>query len=158
VLAISGLIIWQTVLNQESALVRALEIKPLVRLGRISYALYLIHIFIKLPKTGIAFEGMDLIVVANFAVAIVLSQISWWLIESPSLRPRDSVIVPWLEQTFGFKIMPGDVYYVTELPSEVQLFDVIAVPVAAFALAILATLYPARRAAAVAPASALRYD
>jgi lipoprotein-releasing system permease protein len=68
------------------------------------------------------------------------------------------VIVPWLEQTFGFKIMPGDVYYVTELPSEVQLFDVIAVPVAAFALAILATLYPARRAAAVAPASALRYD
>jgi lipoprotein-releasing system permease protein len=68
------------------------------------------------------------------------------------------VVVPWLEQTFGFKIMPGDVYYVTELPSEVQLFDVVVVPVAAFALAILATLYPARRAAAVAPASALRYD
>lgn len=68
------------------------------------------------------------------------------------------VVVPWLEQTFGFQIMPGDVYYVTELPSEVQLFDVVAVPVAAFALAVLATLYPARRAAAIAPASALRYD
>ncbi len=68
------------------------------------------------------------------------------------------VVVPWLEQTFGFQIMPGDVYYVTALPSEVQLFDVVAVPVAAFALAILATLYPARRAAAIAPASALRYD
>jgi lipoprotein-releasing system permease protein len=67
-------------------------------------------------------------------------------------------VVPWLEQMFGFKIMPGDVYYVTELPSEVQLFDVVAVPVAAFVLAILATLYPARRAAAVAPAIALRYD
>ena len=68
------------------------------------------------------------------------------------------VVVPWLEQTFGFQIMPGDVYYVTVLPSEVQLFDVVAVPVAAFALAVLATLYPARRAAAIAPASALRYD
>jgi lipoprotein-releasing system permease protein len=68
------------------------------------------------------------------------------------------VVVPWIEQAFGFKIMPGDVYYVTELPSEVQIFDVVAVPLAAFALAILATLYPARRAAAVAPASALRYD
>ncbi len=68
------------------------------------------------------------------------------------------VVVPWMEQTFGFQIMPGDVYYVTALPSEVQLFDVIAVPTAAFALAILATLYPARRAAAIAPAIALRYD
>ena len=68
------------------------------------------------------------------------------------------VVVPWLEMTFGFQIMPGDVYYVTALPSEVQLFDVIAVPVAAFALAVLATLYPARRAAAIAPAMALRYD
>ncbi len=68
------------------------------------------------------------------------------------------VVVPWLEQTFGFQIMPGDVYYVTALPSEVQLFDVVAVPLAAFVLAVLATLYPARRAAAIAPAIALRYD
>jgi lipoprotein-releasing system permease protein len=68
------------------------------------------------------------------------------------------VVVPWLEQTFGFQIMPGDVYYVTALPSEVQLFDAVAVPLAAFALAVLATLYPARRAAAIAPAIALRYD
>ncbi len=68
------------------------------------------------------------------------------------------VIVPWLEATFDFQIMPGDVYYVTALPSEVQLFDVVAVPAAAIALAVLATIYPARRAAAIAPASALRYD
>jgi lipoprotein-releasing system permease protein len=68
------------------------------------------------------------------------------------------VVVPWLERTFGFQIMPGDVYYVTALPSEVQLFDVVAVPTAAFLLAVLATIYPARRAAAIAPASALRYD
>jgi len=68
------------------------------------------------------------------------------------------VIVPWFETTFGFQIMPGDVYYVTALPSEVQLFDVVAVPAAACVLAMLATIYPARRAAAIAPASALRYD
>jgi lipoprotein-releasing system permease protein len=68
------------------------------------------------------------------------------------------VVMPWLERTFNFQIMPGDVFYVTALPSEVQLFDVVFVPVAAFALAILATFYPARRAAAITPASALRYD
>src|SRR5215471_911463 len=68
------------------------------------------------------------------------------------------VIVPWLEDTFHFKIMPGDVYYVTQLPSEVHLFDVVTIPAVAFLVALLATLYPARRAAAVAPAVALRYD
>jgi lipoprotein-releasing system permease protein len=68
------------------------------------------------------------------------------------------VIVPWLESTLHFQIMPGDVYYVTEIPSEVHLFDVVAIPIVAFLVALLATIYPSRRAAAVAPASALRYD
>jgi lipoprotein-releasing system permease protein len=68
------------------------------------------------------------------------------------------VIVPWLESAFNFKIMPGDVYYVTELPSEVHLADVIFIPVLAFLVAALATIYPSRRAAAIAPAEALRYD
>ena len=68
------------------------------------------------------------------------------------------VIVPWLERTFNFQIMPGDVYYVTQIPSEVHLVDVIAIPLVAFLIAMAATVYPARRAAAVAPAAALRYD
>ncbi len=68
------------------------------------------------------------------------------------------VIVPWLEATFHFQIMPGDIYYVTEIPSEVHWFDVVSIPTVAFLVAVLATLYPARRAAGVAPANALRYD
>jgi lipoprotein-releasing system permease protein len=68
------------------------------------------------------------------------------------------VIVPWLESTFGFRIMPGDVFYVTEIPSEVHLADIVLVPLLAFAISIVATLYPSRRAARVAPARALRYE
>ncbi|MDJ0701092.1 MAG: lipoprotein-releasing ABC transporter permease subunit [Woeseiaceae bacterium] len=68
------------------------------------------------------------------------------------------VIVPFLEQTLGFQIMPGDVYYVTEIPSELEVPDVIVISVAAFVLTSLATLYPARRAAHVNPAMALRYE
>ena len=67
-------------------------------------------------------------------------------------------IVPVLEQLFGFQIMPGDVYYVTRIPSVLELSDVITISVAAFALTSLATLYPARRAAGVNPAVALRYE
>ncbi len=67
-------------------------------------------------------------------------------------------IVPWLESTFNFKIMPGDVYYVTEIPSEVHTSDVAVVCIFACLLAIVATFYPSRRAASIAPADALRYD
>ena len=67
-------------------------------------------------------------------------------------------IVPWLEQLFGFQIMPGDVYYVTDIPSDIEFFDVTVIAVAAFALTSLATLYPARRAAHVNPSMALRYE
>jgi lipoprotein-releasing system permease protein len=67
-------------------------------------------------------------------------------------------IVPWLENTFGFRIMPGDVFYVTEIPSEVRLADVVLIPLLAFGISLLATIYPSRRAARVSPARALRYD
>ena len=68
------------------------------------------------------------------------------------------VIVPVLEQLFGFQIMPGDVYYVTRIPSELEWPDVTVISIAAFVLTSLATLYPARRAALVNPAVALRYE
>lgn len=67
-------------------------------------------------------------------------------------------IVPLLEQTFGFQIMPGDVYYVTRIPSELDWSDVGIIAFAALLLTSLATLYPARRAALVNPAMALRYE
>jgi lipoprotein-releasing system permease protein len=68
------------------------------------------------------------------------------------------VIAPFLEQLFGFQIMPGDVYYVTRIPSELELQDVVVIAASAFVLTSLATLYPARRAALVNPAAALRYE
>jgi len=67
-------------------------------------------------------------------------------------------VFPWLERTFNFQLMPGDVFYVTQLPSEIQWLDVTAIAVSAFLISILATIYPSRRAASVAPAEALRYE
>jgi len=67
-------------------------------------------------------------------------------------------LVPMIEQLFGFQIMPGDVYYVTRIPSVLELSDVTIIAIAAFLLTSFATLYPARRAADVDPAIALRYE
>lgn len=67
-------------------------------------------------------------------------------------------VAPALEQFFGFQIMPGDVYYVTEIPSSLEIPDVAIIAIAALIVTSLATLYPARRAALVNPAVALRYE
>lgn len=67
-------------------------------------------------------------------------------------------IAPMLERILGFQIMPGDVYYVTAIPSILEMEDVTIIAIAAFLLTSLATLYPARRAAHVDPAIALRYE
>jgi lipoprotein-releasing system permease protein len=68
------------------------------------------------------------------------------------------VIVPFLEQTFGFHFMDPDVYYISGLPSEVHPGDVVRIGMAAFILTLVATVYPARQAARTQPAEALRYE
>jgi len=68
------------------------------------------------------------------------------------------VIVPVLERLAGFQIMPGDVYYVSRIPSEPSVAHIAVIGIAAFVLTSLATLYPARRAARINPAVALRYE
>ncbi|WP_271411831.1 lipoprotein-releasing ABC transporter permease subunit [Pseudomonas sp. Q1-7] len=63
-----------------------------------------------------------------------------------------------LERASGRQIFSSDVYFVSYLPSELQLGDVLLICGAALVLSFLATLYPAWRAAQTQPAEALRYE
>lgn len=67
-------------------------------------------------------------------------------------------IVTMLEQWLGFRLFDPTVYYIGALPAELQWSDVAGTLVAALLLSLLATLYPALRAARIPPAEALRYD
>jgi len=75
-----------------------------------------------------------------------------------SLALNVDVIVPFLEQTFGFHFMDPDVYYISGLPSEVHAGDVVRIGLAALILTLVATVYPALQAARTQPAEALRYE
>jgi lipoprotein-releasing system permease protein len=68
------------------------------------------------------------------------------------------VIIPALEQFFQTQFLPTGVYPITELPSDMQQSDVIKISVLSFLISVLATLYPALRAAKTKPAEALSYD
>lgn len=67
-------------------------------------------------------------------------------------------IVPVLERIFGFHVMDPTVYYITAIPSEPRLGQILAIAGIAFGLTVLATIYPAIRGAATEPAEALRYE
>lgn len=68
------------------------------------------------------------------------------------------VVVPALERLLGIQFLAKDVYYISDLPSELLWSDVWGVTLIAFVLSLLATLYPSWRAARVNPAEALRYE
>lgn len=69
-----------------------------------------------------------------------------------------SSLVGWLERVSGQHIFSSDVYFISSLPSELQVLDVVVVAAVALSLSFLATLYPAWRAAQTQPAEALRYE
>jgi lipoprotein-releasing system permease protein len=67
-------------------------------------------------------------------------------------------IVASLEATLGIKFLAADVYFISDLPSELRVADVTRVSLIALFLALVSTVYPAWVAARTAPAEALRYD
>ena len=60
-----------------------------------------------------------------------------------------------MEWVIGKKLLSGDVYFVDFLPSELHWLDVLMVLVAALALSLIASFYPASRAAKLQPAQVL---
>jgi lipoprotein-releasing system permease protein len=68
------------------------------------------------------------------------------------------IVVPAIEHAFNFQILSREVYYISELPSDLHWLEVAWVAVMSFVLSLAATIYPSWRAARVNPAEALRYE
>ena len=67
-------------------------------------------------------------------------------------------VVPFLERLFGFSLFPSDIYYITELPSDLRTGDIIKFALMSLGMSLLSTLYPSWRAAKTHPAEALSYE
>ncbi len=79
--------------------------------------------------------------IAGLAVALNLQKISLFV-----------------EKIFNFKILPGDVYYLSELPSKVNYTDVATIVIGTLLVCLLSTIYPSWKASQLDPAEALRYE
>lgn len=67
-------------------------------------------------------------------------------------------IIPYLEAAIGRQLFPSGVYYIDQVPSDLHWNEVGFIAGIAFALSLLATVYPAWRASQTQPAEALRYE
>jgi lipoprotein-releasing system permease protein len=68
------------------------------------------------------------------------------------------VVVPFIENLIGQKVLSPEVYFLSELPSDLKWNDVWSTALISLLLALAATLYPSWRASRVNPAEALRYE
>ena len=67
-------------------------------------------------------------------------------------------IVAFFESAFGIKFLAADVYFISDLPADLRVADVVQIATIALFLALASTVYPAWVASRTAPAEALRYD
>jgi lipoprotein-releasing system permease protein len=63
-----------------------------------------------------------------------------------------------VEKMFDVKFLPGDVYYLSELPSKVNYGDVLIIVAGTLLVCFISTIYPSWRASRLDPAEALRYE
>ncbi|MCM2971102.1 lipoprotein-releasing ABC transporter permease subunit [Larsenimonas suaedae] len=67
-------------------------------------------------------------------------------------------VVAWIQGMFGVTFLDPNVYFISYLPSRLELSDVLVITGFALLLSFLSTLYPAWRAARIQPAEVLRYE
>ena len=69
-----------------------------------------------------------------------------------------AVIIPAIESMFGVQFLAKDVYYFSEIPSQIQVGDVLWIGFMSICLTMVATIYPSMRASKINPSEALRYE
>lgn len=81
------------------------------------------------------------------------------LIGGIALASQASNLLSFIEHFFHVQILASNVYFfVDKLPSKIEIADIIHICIAALGMSLLATLYPALKAARTLPAEALRYE
>jgi lipoprotein-releasing system permease protein len=110
-----------------------------------------------LKTMGATARGVMTIFIINGGIVGVIGTLAGLLL-GLTLAFHLEAALGFIERLFGIQILSGDVYYIDHLPSKVVVSDVVWITGVSLAISLLATLYPAWRAARVDPIEALRYE
>lgn len=99
---------------------------------------------------------MQVFMVQGFVIGIVGILVGTMLGVLMALTVTD--FIAWVEKILDVQFLNANVYFISYLPSQLLMSDVLMVTFSGLLMSFLATLYPAYRASKVQPAEALRYD
>ena len=68
------------------------------------------------------------------------------------------IIVPFIENIFGIEFLSKDIYYISEVPSQILLNDIFYIGFMGLLLSFIASIYPSFKASKIEPAVALKYE
>ena len=68
------------------------------------------------------------------------------------------IIVPFIENIFGIEFLSKDIYYISEVPSQILLNDILYIGFMGLLLSFIASIYPSFKASKIEPAVALKYE
>jgi lipoprotein-releasing system permease protein len=110
-----------------------------------------------LRTMGARAGGIMLIFVAH-GLGLAAVGIGFGTLIGVALGTYIAPVTAFVESVFGVKLFDPAVYFISELPADLQWPDVLVVVLCSLVLSLLATLYPAWRATRIAPAEVLRYE
>ena len=99
---------------------------------------------------------MKIFIVQGMVIGVVGTMLG--LICGVALALNVDTVVKFIEHVFAVQILSREVYYISDLPTDLHVHDVVIIAITAFTLTLLATLYPSFRASRTKPAEALRYE
>ena len=89
---------------------------------------------------------------------IIISVTFFGILFGVLIATNIDVIVPYIENIFGIEFLSKDIYYISEVPSQILLNDIFYIGFMGLLLSFIASIYPSFKASKIEPAVALKYE